>query len=334
MQGPALQDGLSREMADLASGTKSLLLQSAASQPFQNNAPLLQSTVTDADIVFTNIDWKASRHDTENSTEINMKILTKSIDDIVRKMAPAVICMNEVGVVSQPLKGPDMEQVRDTVMASWTSAAKGKVNLRTMFQVGSPYMTVYDANQVECSNHRILTNVFTARGERSAQAFSCHGPGRVTIDVVNVHAPSGAEKLTDKQRNELLTNLLQSNSMALPGTSLGNGSFLIGGNMDTSPHALASLLNMCRHNNVLRTEATVVVPEWAKHGDVCITSLPRAPLLQSTVPLMTPVEAWNKFGSFALRQLRRKRVFGNLGQFLKDIKAQGRIQQMAGHSKI
>ena len=73
----------------------------------------------------------------------------------------------------------------------------------------------------------------TARGERSAQAFSCRGPGGVTIDVVNAHAPSGAEKLTDKQRKELLTNLLQSNSMALPGTSLGNGSFLIGGDMNT-----------------------------------------------------------------------------------------------------
>ena len=46
MQGPALQDELSREMAGLASGNKSLLLQSTASQPFQNNAPLLQSTVS------------------------------------------------------------------------------------------------------------------------------------------------------------------------------------------------------------------------------------------------------------------------------------------------
>ena len=133
--------------------------------------------------------------------------------------------------------------------------------------------------------------------------------------------------------------------------------------MDTSPHALAALLTMCRHNNVLGTEATIVAPEWAKHGDVCITSLPRAPLLQSTVPLMTTegerrdgyecvtecpsidwgrvvrakwlharkIEAWKKFGCFALRQLKRKRLFGHLGQFLQTIKARGRIQQMAGH---
>ena len=84
------------------------------------------------------------------------------------------------------------------------------------------------------------------------------------------HAPSGSETLTDKQRKELLTNLLQSNSMALPGTSLGNGSFLIGGDMNTGPYVLGSILDTCRNENVLFTETTIVAPMWAKHGDVCI----------------------------------------------------------------
>ena len=220
-------------MAGLASGNQAPLLQSTASQPFQNEAPLLQSTVIRANIVFINIDWKDSRHDTERSTKKNLNILGNTIEDVVRKMKPAVICMVEVGVITQPLTRPHMDQVRDQVLTAWRSRADENAHIRIMFEVGHPYMTAYDANQVLCSDHRILQNVFTARGPRSAQAFSCRGPGGATIDVVNVHAPSGEEKLKDKQRKELLTNLLQSNSMALPGTSLGNGSFLIGGDVNT-----------------------------------------------------------------------------------------------------
>ena len=145
-----------------------------------------------------------------------------------------MICMVEVGVSTQPLTLPHMEQVRDQVLTTWRSMADENAHIRIMFEVGHPYMTAYDAKQIVCSDHRIIPKVFTARGPRSAQAFSCRGPGGATIDVVNVHAPSGEEKLKDAQRMELLTNLLQSNSRALPNTSLGNGSFLIGGDMNTS----------------------------------------------------------------------------------------------------
>jgi len=118
VQGPALQDVLSREMAGLASGNEALLLKSTASEPFQNKAPLLQSTVMPANIVFINIDWKESRHDTEKSTKRNLKILGNTIQDVVRKMKHAMLCITEVGVVAQPLTGPHMEQVRDQVLAA------------------------------------------------------------------------------------------------------------------------------------------------------------------------------------------------------------------------
>ena len=74
-----------------------------------------------------------------------------------------------------------------------------------------------------------------AKGEpRTAQTFVCCGPGNVTADVINVHAPSGKKSLTDKQRIALLTNLLQSNSQSMPGQEIGRARFLIGGDMNTS----------------------------------------------------------------------------------------------------
>ena len=57
------------------------------------------------------------------------------------------------------------------------------------------------------------------------------------MDVVNVHAPSGKRTLQDSQRRILLTNLLQSNSLASPGRTIGNAHFVIGGDMNTpAPH--------------------------------------------------------------------------------------------------
>ena len=238
----------------------------------ENEAPLLQSTAMRANVVFINIDWKDARHSNLRTTKKNLRILGDTIEDVVLKMKPAMICMTEVGVFSQPLTGPHMEQVRDQVLETWRSAANGNARLRSMFKVGEPYMTVYDENQVHCSNHQVLKNIYKARGERSAQAFSCRGPGGDTIDVVSVHAPSGTEVLKNKQRQELLTNLLQSDSMARPGHSLGNGSFLIGGDMNTAPIALTALLINCRRQTVILQQTNIVTPLWAKHGDACITA--------------------------------------------------------------
>ena len=73
---------------------------------------------------------------------------------------------------------------------------------------------------------------------------SCCGPGDVTVDVIHVHAPSpGKKKLTDQQRKTLLTNLLQSNSEAMPGRAIGRARFLIGGDMNTAAeHAATAAL--------------------------------------------------------------------------------------------
>ena len=53
-------------------------------------------------------------------------------------------------------------------------------------------MTIYQQGPLHCSGHRILHNLYLAQGQpRTAQTFLCTGPGGVTVDIINVHAPSG-----------------------------------------------------------------------------------------------------------------------------------------------
>ena len=168
-----------------------------------------------ANVVFVNIDWKESRlHATLNA---NMKVLAKTITDIVQKMNPTVICMCEVGVPKKLLSDEQMQQVADKSISAWKDAATEHVKLRTMFTTQEPYMTIYIDGPINCSDHRIVHDLFYAAGEvRTVQAFVLSSPGGESLDVINVHAPSGTPRLKDSQRQSLLTNLLQSNSRARP----------------------------------------------------------------------------------------------------------------------
>ena len=74
-----------------------------------------------ANIIFINIDWKDNRHNTKRSTDRNLLILSETIEDVVYKMNPAMICMCEVGNESKPLTQRHMEQVRDQVAIAWNA---------------------------------------------------------------------------------------------------------------------------------------------------------------------------------------------------------------------
>ena len=199
-----------------------------------------------------------------------MQTLSDTIYGVVRNMRPAMICMCEVGDVSHPLTEENMQQVANQTMHAWRDAATEHVELHRMYEVGAPYMTVYDVGQVLCSCHRILRGLYAAQGQpRTAQAFLCSGPGGVTVDTINVHAPSGQRKLTDQQRRNLITTLLRNESTSMPGHAIGRARFLIGGDMNTGPHALAGLLQDCRQKHVLVTQEKVLHPLVGRPGDVC-----------------------------------------------------------------
>ena len=176
----------------------------AAATEHGKEALLLQSTVMSANVVFINIDWKKSRHN-KGTLAKNMRTLGKTIAGVVRNMKPAMICMREVGEAPVPLTEEQMQQVADQTTDAWRDAATEHVGLHCTFQIGAPYMTVYNVNQVQCCGHRIFKDLYPVQGQpRTAQAFLCCGPGGGTVDVINVHAPSGKRRLTDQQRKLLL----------------------------------------------------------------------------------------------------------------------------------
>ena len=176
-------------------------------------------------------------------------------------------CMCEVGVATIPLSQVQMQQVADRSMLAWKEAATEHFELRCMFEVGAPYMTIYEYGPIQCSCHRILKDLYYARGQpRTAQAFLCCGPGDVTVDVINVHAPSSKPRLTDQQRKTLLRNLLQSDSQSLLGQAIGSARFLIGGDVNTSPFLLSQLLQTCRDEGSLHTQDHIHEPLFWLHG--------------------------------------------------------------------
>ena len=83
------------------------------------------------------------------------------------------------------------------------------------------------------------------------------GTAQSLLQSTNVHAPSGKEhRLKDSQGKTLLTNLLQSNSGEMPGRTVGNTRFVIGGDMNTAPFLTSQLLQQCRNNGALHTALT------------------------------------------------------------------------------
>ena len=122
----------------------------AAATGHDREALLLQSTAVSANVVFINIDWKASRHASETALKANMSLLGKTIAGVVRNMNPTMICMSEVGVASNPLTKQQMQQVADQNMQSWKEAATEHIELRCMFKVDAPYMTIYIHGPIQC----------------------------------------------------------------------------------------------------------------------------------------------------------------------------------------
>ena len=246
---------------------------------------LLRTTKMSANVVFINIDWKASRHNMGRIHD-NMETLGKTITNVVRNMDPTMICMCEVGQVMTPLTKEQMQEVEHQITCAWKGAATEHFDLRSMFQVGEPYMTIYRHGLIQCSCHRILHNLYVGpNGEpRTAQTFVCSGPGNVTADEINVHAPSGRgrKRLKDKQRIALQTNLLQSNSQSMHGQEIGNARFLVGGDMNTKPYSLSQILEHCSKKGSLHTQTQIHEPVFSEHGDVCFLGGLKAKPLTTT----------------------------------------------------
>jgi len=173
-----------------------------------------------------------------------------------------------------PMTLQQMFDLADTIRTAWEAAATEHPDIEVLFEVDAPYLTIWDGKCCECKRHQILENVYNVPGHRrKAQAFLCIMPGENDeegIDIVNVHAPSGKPKLTDSHRYHLIRNLLQSSSMARPNKQIGEGRFVLGGDMNTSELGLSQILNKLRSFGILKTSNEVLSPKWGKHGDMCV----------------------------------------------------------------
>ena len=173
-----------------------------------------------------------------------------------------------------PMTREQMSAMAHAMRKAWEEAATEHPAISFLFEDDAPYLTIWDDNRCKCTHGRILKKVYSVPGHRrKAQAFLCTMPGENEeegIDVVNVHAPSGKPKLTDAQRFQLIQNLLQSSSMTRANRPIGEGRFLIGGDMNTNEIPLGQILDKLQGQGILKTNVEVMVPPNGKHGDMCV----------------------------------------------------------------
>ena len=225
-------------------------------------------------IVYVNIDWKSSRHNTQESRARNKGTLQETIASIVANMRPDILCMVEVGVASSLMKEEELEAVADWCVEQWKRTATGRAgagwrspeffggeqawkaaqddfSLSVLYAKDAPYMTIYNKKKCSCTKNATLRNLYQNKMNepRTAQHMLFEPrTGAIgnleLVEIVNVHAPSGSNKrqLTDPNRKELIFNILQSESLENPATTIGHKNFLIGGDMNTAPGTLTELL--------------------------------------------------------------------------------------------
>ena len=167
-----------------------------------------------------------------------------------------------------------MSAMTDAMRKAWEDAATERPAISFLFKDDAPYLTIWDDNRCKCTHGRILKNVYNVPGHRRmAQAFLCTIPGESDeegIDVVNVHAPSGTPRLTDAQRFQLIRNLLQSSSKTRANRPIGEGRFVIGGDMNTEEVSLGQILDKLQGQGIVKTNVEVMAPPNANHGDICV----------------------------------------------------------------
>jgi hypothetical protein len=224
-------------------------------------------------VVFVNIDWNASRHNTEASTQKNMKTLKATVCSIIMTHEPVAICFCEVGESANPLTLRQISAVSQVIEDTWRELLQS-AQLQSSFEQGYPYLTVWDSSRVHCWNFRI-TKVYTPQPERTAQLFAMRA-ARLEVDIANVHLASGRKQLTDAVRKGSLGNILQRKSSLHVGTIGQSRSFLIGGDMNTSKERMSLIFSTLRKEHLLQSDGmpNFIEPPHGKHGDLAITMDP------------------------------------------------------------
>ena len=220
-------------------------------------------------VVFVNIDWKASRHNTVASVNRNMKRLKTTVRSIIMTHKPGVICFCEVGVTSNPLTLDQMSTVSQAIKDTWHELLQS-TQLQSSFKQGHPYLTVWDSSRVHCFNFHI-TKCYEPQSFRTAQLFGMRA-ATLEVDIVNIHLASGKVRLTDAARKGCLENILRRKSSLHDGTIGQSRSFLLGGDMNTSKERMSVIFSTLKRGHLLQSDAmpNFIVPPHGKHGDLAV----------------------------------------------------------------
>ena len=262
---------------------------------------LVTQRKTALNIVFVNLDWKATRHATLKATQRNKPVLEKTIASIVAHMHPDIICMCEVGEAHIPISPEHMKNISEWSKAAWKRTATGRecqgyrsaefssqkewqkaqdaMSVASLYEQGVPYMTLYNMKTCSLLDSKIVQDLYKPKFDepRTAQhmLFQASLQRDDVLEIVNVHAPSGSQKrqLTALNRQELIRNLLQIPSLQNPKMTLGlEGKFVVGGDMNTPPSTLSDLLSTAYFEKRV-SEQPLIRPHGmakdVKSGDYC-----------------------------------------------------------------
>ena len=151
----------------------------------------MQSASNGIRVVFVNVGWSSSGCDTLESRREKNETLRNMIANIVQQMHPVILCMREVGKADKSLNKHMMNEFALTSRDAWIAAVAEPTEVRCMYMVGFPYMTLYRADKVTCRGQKILTGLYDAIDSLwTARQFQCSGPDNRKVDIINVNASS------------------------------------------------------------------------------------------------------------------------------------------------
>ena len=246
------------------------------------------ATETDKDVTFVNIDWKRARHATVRAETRNFKKLFATVQSVVQNQKPSILCLCEVGEVHAPLSKKNFESVAETCTRAWLlahppRAASERPDLKVEYTLNACYMTIWDAQRVQCLSSSISSSLSFTHPFRKAQLLEFEIKQGHALDIVNVHSPSSTRNpLSDAMRREVLASILVTPTRS-HGGAFGHGACLIGGDMNTKPELFTVLLDdvlddtrVRRARNLLQSDS-YGRPTYkfhgtpaAKHGDLVV----------------------------------------------------------------
>lgn len=179
--------------------------------------------------------------------EEHLRTLRVSIMNVVRATDLDILCMCEVGSYActniGELSEKEMERVCQMCCDAWESITGARPGC--VYQWPHPYLTLYNPNTIGIKKASIVpTFIASAQRQRFAQALCCAVHDCQPFDVWNIHnpCPRRPNNLTDKQRKESLQTILRTRSNTDPRKTTGEGSVVIGGDMNINYEMMCTLM--------------------------------------------------------------------------------------------